>query len=152
VDASVLSTFVEGASKAFEVQVKMKITPGKATPKMHMFEPDDVVAGRMHVDVEGFRGSITICFGENAFKQLYKALLGEEINVVDKDSADAAGELVNIIYGHAKAVLNQTHKLQLKPAIPEIILKPKVEKIDSAVLTLPFTSEVGSFRLEIVVL
>ncbi len=150
VDADVLKTFVKSAAKAFEGQVKIQITPGKISTKSQIFEADDVVAGRVNVKVEGFKGSVTICFSEAVFKKIYKLILDDDIEKVDKDTADAAGELMNMIYGHAKTILNQTRNIALPPALPIILLNPKVEKATTLVLCMPFTSEAGPFRIEIV--
>jgi chemotaxis protein CheX len=151
VDASLLAPFVAGTAKAFEVQIKLQVTAGKIASKNHMFEAGDVVAGVIDIEIDGFSGSVALCFTEMVFKKIYKLILGDEIQTIDKDSADAAGELINIIYGHAKTALNQTHGLNLKPVLPKILLNPPVEQTGGAVLCLPFNSEAGNFRLEILV-
>lgn len=151
IDISMLKPFVEGAAKAFEVQVKIKIEAGKPGSKKHSYEANDAVVGQVKVDVEGFHGTISVCFSEPVFLAVYKALLGEELTKIDKDSADAAGELINIIYGHAKTALNKSHGLTLKPSLPIIHLQPGIKKESGSVITLPFSSPIGDFRVEVLI-
>lgn len=149
VNADVLREFVSGATKAFEVQVKTKINLGKIYSKKHLFENDDSVVGTIDVDTSGFKGSVSICFSKSVFIAIYKSLLDEEITDINDDSKDAAGELLNIIYGQAKAALNQSMGLQLQPALPKVVLNPSLVKLSEPVIVIPFSSEMGNFRIEL---
>lgn len=149
IDVAYVKPFVEGATKAFEIQVKMSLKIGKIFAKQSRYESTDAVCGIVTVDVEKFRGSITLCMGTAVFVEIYKALVGEEIKSVDKDSADAAGELMNIIYGHAKTVLNNEFGLELKPLIPMVVLSPPVESVKGTVIVIPFETPFGGLRMEI---
>lgn len=149
VNAALLSPFIDGAVQAFAVQVKMDVKAGKPSSKKSLFDKSDAVVGQIEVDVTGFSGMVGLCFPEPVFKKIYHALLGEEIEKVDKDSADAAAELLNIIYGHAKTALNSSLGLQLRPALPKVLIHPGELPAVFPVICLPFTSPAGDFRLEI---
>jgi chemotaxis protein CheX len=148
-NADVLKEFVSAATKAFEVQVNIKINLGKFFSKKHLFEKDDAVVGTIDVDITGFKGSVSICFSKPVFIGVYKALLDEDIADINDESKDAAGELLNIIYGQAKTALNQTMGLQLQPARPKVQLNPELVFLTEPVIVIPFTSSIGSFRIEI---
>lgn len=149
VDAKVLLQFIESASEAFEVQMGVKIRPHKMKSKKYLYEDEDAIVGIVEVDSSGFKGSVTICFTEKVFLAIYKALLDEDLDRIDEDSKDAAGELINIIYGNAKAALNKNMGQTLKPALPKVQLKPKRIDTTQPVIVVPFSSEVGDFRIEI---
>lgn len=148
-DIEMLNPFIEGAAKAFEVQIGLSIKPMRPSSKKHAFEEDDAIAGILSLDLPNFKGQISICFSEKSFCSVYSALLGEEISKVDEESCDAASELLNMIYGHAKTVLNKKYNLNLQPAIPKAVLKPKPAPATYPVLVVPFQSDSGPFRLEI---
>jgi chemotaxis protein CheX len=149
-DVAFLKPFVEGASKAFEVQVKIKIKPEKVFIKNSLYETTDSVVGKVKLETDKFKGIIALCLSKEVFFKIYAALVGEEITSVNKDTADAAGELMNIVYGHAKTVLNKEFGLDLKPVIPEVVIQPPVEKVASPVIVVPFSTDFGAVRIEIV--
>lgn len=149
IDIAMLNPFVEGASKAFEVQIGLAIRPLKPSSKKYIFENGDAIAGILSLDIPNFKGQISICFNKEVFCKVYAALLGEEITNIDSESSDAASELLNMIYGHAKTVLNNQFNLNLQPSIPKAILNPAPTPSTSPVLVLPFESDSGPFRLEI---
>jgi chemotaxis protein CheX len=149
IDAEILKTFVKGAMVTFEGQLKTKLTPGKMTTKSQVYESGDAIVGRMMVRVPGFEGQVSICFSEAVFKKAYKKLLDEDIEKIDSSNSDAAGELMNIIYGQAKTILNQNRNMALPAILPEVVLAPKAEPTKGLVLCMPFTSEIGDVRLEI---
>ena len=78
-------------------------------------------------------------------------MLGEEFKEINKDLEDGAGEILNIIFGHAKTVLNSKN-YGIEKAIPTVIrghgiLVKHVTQVASIVV--PFETDVGSFHMEI---
>ncbi len=66
---------------------------------------------------------------------------------------DAAGELLNIIFGLAKRELSDNKGFKIKKAIPTILVGSQLEiyssKQASTVLSVPCKIDVGTFTLEI---
>lgn len=151
VDAKLLKPFIDGASNAFQVQVGINLKGESPYSKAHMYEEGDAIAGQVNVNLPNFKGEICLCFSEASFIGTYGALLGEEISKIDEESADAASELLNMIYGHAKTILNRDFGMVLEPAIPKAILNPKPVKSANPVIVIPFNSDHGKLRIEIVI-
>lgn len=151
VDANLLKPFIDGATKAFEVQVGLALRPGTPSSKNYLFEKEDVLAGQVTVELPAFKGMISLCFTGDSFFAVYEALLGEKIDQINDENADAASELLNMIYGHAKTILNQKFGMTLQPAIPKTVISPQPAKSTHPVIVVPFESDKGKLRIEIVI-
>ena len=100
---------------------------------------------------EKFQGTITLCFTGPVFLSIMGSMLGETYTEITKDLEDGAAELLNIIFGTAKATLNQQgHSIQ--KAIPTVVRghalhtsQPKGAKA----IVLPFKTDKGEFHVEI---
>ncbi|NCN95579.1 MAG: hypothetical protein GW917_02545 [Bdellovibrionales bacterium] len=151
VDARLLKPFIDGAANAFQVQVGITLKSGTPSSKTHIFEESDAIAGQVEISLPNFKGQISLCFSKEGFIGVYEALLGEKITQIDEESADAASELLNMIYGHAKTILNKDFGMVLEPALPKAIINPKPLKSTHPVIVIPFDSDQGKLRIEIVI-
>jgi chemotaxis protein CheX len=78
-------------------------------------------------------------------------MLSENYTEITSDLQDGAGELLNIIFGHAKRVLN-TQGYEIQKAIPSIIRGQNLEAkhlTSNPVIVLPFLTDKGEFYIEI---
>ncbi len=83
---------------------------------------------------------------------LYNRMFDEENSEINEEIEDAAGEILNIIYGQAKAELNDQKGYQLKKAIPTVLTADKLkirQQGPGPVVVLPFDSQAGKFHIEI---
>jgi chemotaxis protein CheX len=80
-------------------------------------------------------------------------MLEENIGEIDLNNQDGAAEIINIIFGQTKAVLNQ-RGYRLERAIPSV-MRGKGHKIYQntkiPVLLVPFRSNLGKFWIQICV-
>ena len=150
-DVNFLSPFVEATQNVFEVQMETKLQ----ALKLYMKKEDEVfdvkVAGVINLVCADFTGSISVCFSEKVFLNVYAAMTGEEHSEISSEHKDAAGEILNMIYGHAKTLLNQKG-FELEKALPTVIMGEKMELHQGEgkkVLIIPFESELGAFHLEV---
>lgn len=151
IDVNFLNPFIEGTMKTLSVQCNMNCKPLSPKLKTPAFKHPIDIAGVIGVSSKGFMGSIAICFPKEIFLKIMSNMLGEEFSEIDEDLEDGAGELLNIIFGHAKKVLNQTGH-SLDKAIPAIVRGSalNVRHITShACFILPFETDFGSFYIEI---
>jgi CheY-specific phosphatase CheX len=80
-------------------------------------------------------------------------MLGEKYTELNDELQDGAAELLNMIFGHAKVILNkQGHTIQ--KAIPTVIRGGNLQTThlgNSKVVVLPFSvgAEIGEFYIEI---
>ncbi|MAZ47955.1 MAG: hypothetical protein CME65_05290 [Halobacteriovoraceae bacterium] len=111
------------------------------------------ISGTLAITSPYFRGNIAISFEENVYKTIVGKMLEENVAELDPDNEDGAAEIINIIFGQTKAVLN-TRGYSLDRAIPSVI-RGKGHKVykDSKIpiLLVPFESDLGDFWIQICV-
>jgi len=114
---------------------------------------DDIsIAGVITLATEQFNGSIILAFPEPVFLKIYEAMCGEVVDKINPEIEDAAGELLNIIYGSAKTILNEQCNYKLTTALPTILSGEKIKIRQTTyqkVIILPFKTQFGMFRVEI---
>jgi chemotaxis protein CheX len=151
IDVNFLNPFVEATTNTLKIQCSFDSVAGKPEIKAADFSHPVDIAGVIGITSEGFTGSISICFTEKIFLKVMSNMLGEECNEINQEMEDGAGELLNIIFGQAKIVLNQLG-YSLEKAIPTIVRgkQLKVKHITSyATFILPFRTDLGTFYMEI---
>jgi chemotaxis protein CheX len=108
------------------------------------------IAGLIGVTSDQIRGSIALCFPKRVFLHLMEKMLGQTSSEITSEDEDAAAELLNMIFGNAKKVLNeQGHRIQM--AIPSVIRGGNVYSSYARLHTvhvLPFQTPAGEFYVE----
>lgn len=150
INVDIVNPFITATQKTLEIQCQTKATPGKPALKSGELE-GAAIAGLLSLVSEEFTGSICLCFTEPVFLKIYENMMGEKAQKLTPEIQDAAGELLNIIYGVAKADLNaKGHTFQ--KAIPTVLSGDKLHIRHTGrkpVIVLPFTTDAGPFRVEI---
>lgn len=150
-DVNFVNPFIDGTVNTLKVQCSVECRPLKLTLKSNMDPIDTDIAGVIGLTATAFTGSISICFPEKFFLALMSKMLGEECKEINKDLEDGAGELLNIIFGFAKKVLNEKG-YAIEKALPSIVRGKNVsiKHISSTpTVVLPFESDEGKFFIEI---
>ena len=154
IDMKFLKPFIDGTVHTLKVQTGCEPKIGKPyLKKRDMPGPAIDIAGTVGIWTEKFKGSIYVCFPEKTFLQIMGKMLNEEYTSITADLEDGAGEIMNIIFGFAKRVLNE-QGYDLQKALPGIIIggNMKVSQVGKEpVIVLPFESELGNFQLEIAI-
>jgi chemotaxis protein CheX len=79
-------------------------------------------------------------------------MLGENQSEIINEMQDAAGELLNIIFGQAKALLNDNKGYTIQKAIPTVVRGQSLQvhhlTRETAVI-LPFVTNLGDFHIEV---
>ena len=150
-DTSFFKPFIEGALNTIKVQCSLPVTGGAPYIKGPESTLDIAIAGVIGITSEKFTGNITLCFPEKVFLGMMERMLGEPFKEITSELQDGVAELLNIIFGHAKVILNaQGHTIQ--KAIPTVIRGQKIQTSQmskSKTFVLPFNSELGPFCIEI---
>ena len=153
IDVNFINPFVKATQTTLETQASTKVKIGKPFLKKQGDEGIKVdIAGVISLTSNAFHGSIALCFPAKVFLAIYSNLLGEKHEVITKEIEDAAGELLNIIFGQAKAELNDKAGYSIQKAIPTIVRGSQLEVhhlSPMVAVMLPFETEAGSFHLEI---
>lgn len=149
-DVAFINPFLTATMKTLEVQCQTKIKFGKPYLKKEQQEGISV-ASVLSLVSEGFSGSIVLCFPSNVFLKIYENMFGEKHAELTSDIGDAAGELLNIIYGQAKADLNKKG-YKFPAALPTVMYGPQVNIRQTggrAAMVIPFQMDIGQFHLEV---
>lgn len=152
IDVNFINPFIEGTVLVLKVQCSTEVTPLKPVLKgTEDLKIRTDIAGIIGITSPTFTGSIAICFPEKVFLALMSKMLGEEFNEINADLEDGAGELLNMIFGHAKKILN-TQGHSIEKALPTIVRASNLSVNHSGSkgsIQLPFEGSSGGFFMEI---
>lgn len=153
IDVSFFKPFIDGTKHTLKVQCQIDIKPGKPFIKGKGDQTSVYdIAGVIGLSCKSFHGSIALCFPREVFLDLMSRMLGETFTEITNDLVDGAAEMMNIIFGQAKTVLNaEGHDLH--KAIPTVIRGKNIETrqlTKNPVFVLPFEAQSGVFYIEIV--
>lgn len=154
VDVDFINPFIAATRKVLETQAQTPLTPGKPFLRKPNESIPMEIAGVISLTCTEFTGSITICFRAEVFLRIYENMVGEKHDVISAEIEDAAGELLNIVFGQAKTVLNDQKGYTLEKAIPTILVGEKLKLHHQSripAIVLPFESPAGAFHLEILI-
>lgn len=152
IDVRIINPFIDAAMNTLSVQCSLKITPQSIYIRSIKDQPNVEIAGVISLICDEFCGSISLCFTNNVFLNIYEAMVGEKHTQVSSEIQDAASELMNIIYGFAKTNLNSQLKTNLKPALPTLLVGEKIrihQNSDLPIVVVPFESNAGPFHIAI---
>jgi chemotaxis protein CheX len=150
-DAVFLNSFINATIKTLQVQCNVTIAPKQPCNKGGIPEISYDIAGVIGLTSKGFRGSIAICYPKETFLALIGSMLGETYSEITKDLEDGAAELLNMIFGQAKADLNHKN-YEIEKAIPAVIRGEALRMNhlgSSPTIVIPFESSMGVLRIEI---
>lgn len=153
VDTDFIRPFIVGTQQAFGVQANTPIQPEKPFAKTAQHQPQIAIAGVINIVSNVFRGNIALCFPKEVFLAIYKNMIDEEHTEITPEIQDACGELLNILFGVAKAELNNTQGYEIEKALPTVLSGDKIKVQQTTalpVIVLPFKTPAGYFYLELV--
>lgn len=154
-DVDFINPFIDSSVKTLNAMCGVETIDAQ---RAYLLSDDEVldidISGTLSITSPYFRGSIAISFATPVYKKLVQAMLEEEsIDNITADNQDGAAELINIIFGQTKAVLN-TRGYSLERAIPNVIRGAGHKIYQSSkipVLLVPFKSDAGDFFIQICV-
>lgn len=151
-DLAMIYPFITAAKSAFEIQAAIGVESGQPFLKQDSDSTSVDLAGVLSFSSEKYTGIVTLCFGSEVFLKLYEKITGEKHQEINDEIEDAAGELLNIIYGQARIELNQLDNGIFGKAIPTVLagsgLKVRHQTSQPTVV-LPFQSDVGPVCIEL---
>lgn len=153
-DVNFVNPFVDATKMVLEMQAQTQLTPGKPYLKRPGENLPTEIAGVISLISSDFRGSITVCFEAKVFLKIYENMVGEKHETITPEVEDAAGELLNIIFGQAKTVLNDKKGFSLEKALPTVLVGDRLKihhQSRNPAIVLPFDSSAGSFHLEVLI-
>jgi chemotaxis protein CheX len=151
IDVNFINPFIEGALETLKTQCSVNANAGKLFLKGKGPEITTDIAAVIGLTSSAFNGSVAICFPKEVFLVIMEKMLGEKQATITKELEDGACELLNIIFGQAKRVLN-TKGYAIAKAIPTIVQGSGMavrHLTPSPTIVLPFETGFGAFHIEI---
>lgn len=151
IDVRFINPILSSTMEVISSMTQFSISVGKPYVKKSGERSGDI-SGLVGVVSSGFKGTISLSFSESGFLAVVSKMLMEEISVIDDENKDAVAELLNIIFGKAKTILNEAG-MNIQPAIPSII-RGKNHTIEhhsqNQTIVIPYKcQEIGDFRAEV---
>ena len=154
-DPKFIDPFAQATKVTLETQIGFPTELLKPYVKAPQIKLQDVdIAGLINLTSPHFKGVIAVCFSTATFLNIYEKMLGERHKEITNDVKDAAGEIINIIFGQAKQTIAQKFGISLGMVIPTVLVGSNMEvvfKSDLPTIILPFKTDGGEFHLEIIV-
>lgn len=151
-DPQFFKPIVEGTLNTLKIQCKLDAKPGKPFFKGKGGGEIKVeIAGVIGLASPAFKGSVALLFPKTVFLAIMNNMLGEKYTEITDELQDGAAELLNIIFGHAKTVMN-SKGAAIEMAIPSIMRGVGLRThhvTNSPIIVLPFICEAGEFHVEI---
>lgn len=146
VDTAFMKIFIESAKEVLGQWLKDQDIKIQA-PMLLKGGIDVAIRGRIRIKSPFFEGSFFVSFPESTYKKIYQTVTGEAIKAISAETADFAGEIVNIIYGNAKKVLNEKG-YNLAMAFPTWNQAPSIDSPHD-VIVIPIETNAGKVYLKI---
>ena len=150
-DVAFFKPFIDGTRSTLKVQCKIEAVPAKPFLKKNGPKVVFDIAGVIGLTSKAFTGSIALCFPKAVFLALMSNMLGESFTEITDDMQDGAAELLNMIFGQAKRVLNDAN-YDIAKAIPTVVKGTNIETqhlSNKPVIVIPFVTDAGIFHIEI---
>lgn len=153
-DVNFINPFIEMSVKTLEGLCAMEGIESHKPYLLNDNEDLDIdISGTLAITSPYFHGSIAISFSNNIYKDVVSRMISENVAEINLDNQDGAAEIINIIFGNTKAVLNQ-RGLELNRAIPSVVRGHNHKIYNNSkipVLLVPFDSNLGRFYIQICV-
>ena len=154
IDLEFIEPFINATQSAFLTQASTPVAAGAPYLREVSEGIKIEIAGVISLCNRDLTGSISLCFEREVFLKIYENMVGEKHSKITPEIEDAAGELLNIIFGQAKTILNDQKGYHLERAIPTILVGDNLRlrySSNSPVVLLPFESSAGNFHLAVVI-
>lgn len=148
---NLVQAFQEGVVETLKIQCScpVKVLPYYVKEAETEIAAD--VAGVIGMTSSKFIGAVAITFPKDVYLEVMSKMFGETYDTITEDIEDGAGELLNIVFGHAKAKLNENGH-DIERAIPSVVQGETFELhhlTPTPAVVMPFQTENGTFHLEI---
>ncbi len=146
-----IDSFLQSTIQVLKIQAEIDVVPGVFEVAKTKDQGICDISGFIGIICNNFNGSVIISFPEKTFLNVLSRMLGEDITSIEPDNMDGAAELTNMIFGQAKASLNEKG-FGLKMALPSVVLgKPDsfLSLHTGPAILVPFKSKHGDFFVRI---
>lgn len=145
-----INPIVTATVSTLDTLIGLKVRRGQASAA-RTFRPPARTSFVAVIGMAGtVQGSVVLTFDDKVARDVVGRMVGGEAGS-DEEVADGVGEVVNIIAGNTKTILNEQN-LGLKLSIPNVVQGCEIrvhppEGIPA--ILIPFESEIGTFSIQI---
>ncbi|MFP5519503.1 MAG: chemotaxis protein CheX [Bdellovibrionia bacterium] len=118
-DKRLIAAFVDGVVKVMKTMANTDASVGKPYIEKNFTVKGDI-AGMVGMVAPPLKGTLLITYKQDAIVHILENMMGEQYSELNQEVVDAVGEITNMIYGAAKATLNQLG-YNFEMAIPSVI-------------------------------
>jgi chemotaxis protein CheX len=150
-DVNFINPFLEGAVEILKKAAGTSSKPGSPGSREPSAPLDGEISGQISIQTNSFKGSVILSFPEATYLKIVSNMLGESHEAITPENRDAAAEITNMIFGHAKRILNEKG-YQLQMARPTVLIGKNPTSLPAGSgprIAVPFESDAGPFSIEI---
>jgi CheY-specific phosphatase CheX len=142
----------EAVFRALKIYAHSDIVPKAHFFKSHTADSEITIIGLMEITENTKTNFLALGFSQTAFLGIYENMFREKLTDVSLESADLAGELLNIIFQTIDPELRKLgHKFDV--SLPKVLTKSNthewIQTHADQSLVLPFSTECGDILFEI---
>jgi chemotaxis protein CheX len=156
VASNIKSEFVSAIASAvieiFKVQASTEVKVLKPKLKSEVGNSTYNVISVVSLQSDQFQGTVALCFPKQTYLRVYNEMLAESVTEINDENRDAAGELLNMVFGMAKSKVMNEKNLSIDKAIPTILSGDNItmQANSSEVgLVIPMQSSAGPLAVEV---
>lgn len=123
-----------------------KVDHGKPSLYDKNHPPALAIEGKIELSSSFFEGSFIIGFTKEAYLSVLKLVMAQDDQEITKDNEDFAGEIVNMVYGQAKNVLNASGH-NFEKVIPTFERNPAIHQTKNPIVIVPLSTDAGIINL-----
>jgi len=149
----ILRASTEAVAQVIKKYTQMEVKNGKPFNQRNPKQYSVDIGGIIGVVGHHFNATLALSFPMKTYLTIISKIRNKHYDKITPEIQDWAGELANVTLGHVKMLLN-TDAFGIKYAVPTVVYAKDLEVFYLATQTttiVPFTSEAGTFYLEIAV-
>jgi CheY-specific phosphatase CheX len=149
VNLEFLKTFVDSSKHVFESFCSLtSVTHQKPSILNKSNTKKYDLEGSIHLQSDYFEGFFYLSFSKEVYFKVLEKVLGELYTEINAGNVDFVAELVNMIYGQSKVLLNESgHNFQ--KVIPKFVPVPPLHVTANDVFLIPIDTDVGTIDIKV---
>lgn len=148
-DVKYINPFIGATLHVLETIASTKAEAGKLYLKKDQMAKGDVSAV---IGLSGeAKGTISVSFTKACIFSIVSKMFGEQVNELNSEIQDAAGEIANMISGHARQKLEEMGQ-SMTAAIPSVVIGEShtiSHMTKYPIVAIPFKTDSGEFTIEV---
>ncbi len=147
-----IQPFVQGLTAVLKTQFATEATLGKPFVKGTQPEMVTDILSVISLVATSITGTVILNFPKKTYLTMIENMLGETFTEITSEITDGASEMLNMIYGHAKTILNESGH-DLEKSLPKVFHGPGVHVqiyTEKPIIILPISTTAGEMTMEFV--